>query len=76
VEDDLDPGIGQELADRRETAGRERVHDHRLAARRDLEQVDPVEVAVKARRLGIHRQQRLFPQPPGELRQRGFGLDH
>ena len=53
VEDDLYRLALQQLAQLRRRSDRERVDDRTLLPRRDLEQVDAVEKAMKARAFGI-----------------------
>jgi hypothetical protein len=56
MKDDLDLGVGEHRAEAAEVGHLERVHDQRALARGQLQQVDPVAVAVKAGRLGVHGQ--------------------
>ena len=59
VEDLLDFRIGEQLADGREVRHRQGVDDLGSRRARQLDQEDPVAVAVEARRLGIGGDERL-----------------
>src|SRR2546426_1244344 len=71
VEDLFDLRVGEELPQGGEIAHRERVDDRGLSGARELHQEDAVAVAVKARGLGVGRDERLAPQRGGDLRRRG-----
>src|SRR5436309_2741053 len=53
VEHDFHIGALKQLAQFRWRSNRQRVDDRAALARRDLEQVDPIEKGMKARALGI-----------------------
>ena len=59
VEDLLDPGVREELADRRQIGDRERVDDGGGGGARQLDQEDAVTIAMKARRFGVGGHERL-----------------
>mgnify|MGYP003346564600 CR=1 FL=1 len=64
VEHDLDLGIGEQGAERRRRLDRERIDDAVMRARRELDQVDPIDEAMEARPFGVDRQ---FARVPDRL---------
>src|SRR6185503_11360437 len=53
MKDFLDIGVAQERADRCQVRDGERIDQRRLAGTRDLEEINPVAVAMEARRLRV-----------------------
>src|SRR2546422_11472706 len=67
VEDLFHLRVGEEIPQGGEIAHRERVDDRGLSGARELNQENAVAVAVKARRLGAGRDERLPPPPRAPL---------
>jgi hypothetical protein len=56
VKDDFDPGILEQLTQRRRLPDGYRVEDCRMLPGRELEQIDSIDEAVEARTFGVERQ--------------------
>ena len=68
-------GIGHDLVETGEPADGQRIDHGRVGGVGNLEQVDPVAVAVKARRLGVETDDGLPMNPVEQGGEGGGGLD-
>src|SRR2546429_135374 len=70
VEDLFDFRVGEQAADRGEVRHRQRVDDHRAGRTRQLDEKDPVAVAVEARGLRVRGDERFSRECRDRLRER------
>jgi hypothetical protein len=71
----LDTGITQQSAQRCQVGDRQRVHDRGIVAGGHLEEIDPVDVPMKARRFGVDCREARAARARDDVGERLRGID-